>query len=109
MPDMSLRQTVKVVIAERYRRCIIPLKAAQQATRPKVRIGWGNDGELTLADDWLTLSGLLNQPLMIDVLPGRIIIRAERGLCWRNTQAAKNKIAGRIVRSLRLFIIFSLT
>ncbi|RUR87827.1 hypothetical protein KHDHEBDM_04390 [Pectobacterium polaris] len=32
MPDMSLRQAVKVVIPERYRRCIIPLKAAQQAT-----------------------------------------------------------------------------
>ncbi|GKW26807.1 hypothetical protein PEC311524_44010 [Pectobacterium carotovorum subsp. carotovorum] len=38
-----------------------------------------DDGELTLAGDWLTLSGLLNQPLNIDVLPGKIIIRAEVG------------------------------
>ncbi|RJL16526.1 SymE family type I addiction module toxin, partial [Pectobacterium polaris] len=37
----------------------------------------GDDGELTLAGDWLTLSGLLGQPLMIEVLPDRIIIRAE--------------------------------
>ncbi|POE05599.1 hypothetical protein BV921_23230, partial [Pectobacterium odoriferum] len=41
---------------------------------------WVSDnGELTLAGDWLTLSGLLGQPLNIDVLPGRIIIRAEQG------------------------------
>ncbi|KHS77166.1 SymE family type I addiction module toxin [Pectobacterium brasiliense] len=41
---------------------------------------WISDnGELTLAGDWLTLSGLLGQPLGIDVLPGRIIIRAELG------------------------------
>ncbi|ASN84473.1 type I addiction module toxin, SymE family [Pectobacterium versatile] len=39
----------------------------------------GDDGELTLAGDWLTQSGLLNQPLSIEVLPGRIIIRAELG------------------------------
>ncbi len=32
MPDMPLRQAVKVVIPEHHRRCIIPLKAAQQAT-----------------------------------------------------------------------------
>ncbi|GKW05047.1 hypothetical protein PEC301877_38600 [Pectobacterium carotovorum subsp. carotovorum] len=41
---------------------------------------WVNDnGELTLAGDWLTQSGLLGQPLMIEVLPGRITIRAEVG------------------------------
>ncbi|MEF9678769.1 SymE family type I addiction module toxin [Pectobacterium aroidearum] len=34
---------------------------------------------LTLAGDWLTQSGLLGQPLSIDVLPGRITIRAEQG------------------------------
>ncbi|MBN3063193.1 type I addiction module toxin, SymE family [Pectobacterium quasiaquaticum] len=39
----------------------------------------GDNGELTLAGDWLTQSGLLDQPLMIDVLPGRITIRAEQG------------------------------
>ncbi|MBA0211305.1 type I addiction module toxin, SymE family [Pectobacterium brasiliense] len=39
----------------------------------------GDNGELTLAGDWLTLSGLLNQPLSIEVLPGKITIRAERG------------------------------
>ncbi|KML67677.1 SymE family type I addiction module toxin [Pectobacterium carotovorum] len=41
---------------------------------------WVNDnGELTLAGDWFTQSGLLGQPLRIDVLPGKIIIRAEQG------------------------------
>ncbi|TKY81339.1 SymE family type I addiction module toxin [Pectobacterium polonicum] len=41
---------------------------------------WVSDnGELTLAGDWLTLSGLLGQPLMVEVLPGKIIIRAEVG------------------------------
>ncbi|KGA38995.1 hypothetical protein BV921_23175 [Pectobacterium odoriferum] len=39
----------------------------------------GDDGTLTLAGDWLTLSGLLGKSLRIDVLPGRIIIRAEVG------------------------------
>ncbi|WP_233986000.1 MULTISPECIES: SymE family type I addiction module toxin [Pectobacterium] len=39
----------------------------------------GDDGTLTLAGDWLTQSGLLGQPLSIDVLPGRITIRAELG------------------------------
>ncbi|WP_323637302.1 SymE family type I addiction module toxin [Pectobacterium polaris] len=39
----------------------------------------GDDSELTLAGDWLTLGGLLGQPLIIEVLPGRIIIRAEIG------------------------------
>ncbi|MFW5407033.1 SymE family type I addiction module toxin [Pectobacterium brasiliense] len=34
---------------------------------------------LTLAGDWLTLSRLPGQPLSIDVLPGKITIRAERG------------------------------
>ncbi|MEQ9770541.1 SymE family type I addiction module toxin [Pectobacterium jejuense] len=41
---------------------------------------WMEDnGTLTLAGDWLTLSGLLVQPLIIEVLPGRITIRAEQG------------------------------
>ncbi|WP_342752584.1 SymE family type I addiction module toxin [Brenneria roseae] len=41
---------------------------------------WVSDnGELTLAGDWLTQSGLVSQPLIIDVLPGKITIRAERG------------------------------
>ncbi|MCL6353838.1 MULTISPECIES: SymE family type I addiction module toxin [Pectobacterium] len=39
----------------------------------------GDDGELTLAGDWLTQSGLLNQPLIVEVLPGKITIRAELG------------------------------
>ncbi|GLX47037.1 SymE family type I addiction module toxin [Pectobacterium versatile] len=39
---------------------------------------WVSDnGELTLVGDWLTLSGLLGQPLIVEVLPGKIIIRAE--------------------------------
>ncbi|WP_233980019.1 SymE family type I addiction module toxin [Pectobacterium versatile] len=41
---------------------------------------WVSDnGTLTLAGDWLTLSGLLSQSLSIDVLPGKITIRAEAG------------------------------
>ncbi|MBI0473485.1 SymE family type I addiction module toxin [Pectobacterium parmentieri] len=39
----------------------------------------GDNGELTLAGDWLTQSGLLGQPLSIEVLPGKITIRAEQG------------------------------
>ncbi|MCA5933645.1 type I toxin-antitoxin system SymE family toxin [Pectobacterium versatile] len=39
----------------------------------------GDDGELTLAGDWLTQSGLLNQPLSIEGLLGKIIIRAVQG------------------------------
>ncbi len=38
-----------------------------------------DNGTLTLAGDWLTLSGLIGQPLNIDVLPGKIVIRAEAG------------------------------
>ncbi|QDX96646.1 type I toxin-antitoxin system SymE family toxin [Pectobacterium carotovorum subsp. carotovorum] len=42
---------------------------------------WVSDnGELTLVGDWLTQSGLPGQPLRIEVLPGRIIIRAEVGM-----------------------------
>ncbi|MEI7327085.1 SymE family type I addiction module toxin [Pectobacterium carotovorum] len=41
---------------------------------------WVSDnGELTLAGDWLTLSGLLGQSLRIEGLPGKITIRAEQG------------------------------
>ncbi|KFF70596.1 hypothetical protein IW01_10625 [Pectobacterium brasiliense] len=41
---------------------------------------WVSDnGELILAGDWLTQSGLLCQSLMIEVLPGKITIRAEQG------------------------------
>ncbi|RUR88453.1 hypothetical protein KHDHEBDM_04375 [Pectobacterium polaris] len=39
----------------------------------------GDDGKLTLTGDWLTQSGSLGQPLIIEVLPGRITIRAEIG------------------------------
>ncbi|MBP2835156.1 SymE family type I addiction module toxin [Dickeya zeae] len=39
---------------------------------------WVSDnGELTLAGDWLTQSGLLTPPFSIEALPGRIMIRAE--------------------------------
>ncbi|GKW22333.1 hypothetical protein PEC302107_40620 [Pectobacterium araliae] len=38
-----------------------------------------DNGELYLAGDWLTRSGLLGQPLEIEVLPGKVIIRAEFG------------------------------
>ncbi|AZK63870.1 conserved hypothetical protei [Pectobacterium atrosepticum SCRI1043] len=41
---------------------------------------WVSDnGELTLAGDWLTLSGLLDQPLIVEVLPGKITLQAEVG------------------------------
>ncbi|MCA6927709.1 SymE family type I addiction module toxin [Pectobacterium versatile] len=41
---------------------------------------WVEDnGELTLAGDWLTQSGLPGQSLRIDVLPDKITIRAEMG------------------------------
>ncbi|MEI7269663.1 SymE family type I addiction module toxin [Pectobacterium versatile] len=41
---------------------------------------WVSDnGELTLAGDWLTQSGLLGQSLSIEGLLGKIIIRAEVG------------------------------
>ncbi|WJM79992.1 SymE family type I addiction module toxin [Pectobacterium brasiliense] len=41
---------------------------------------WVSDnGELILAGDWLTQSGLLGQPLSIEGLPGKITIRAEVG------------------------------
>ncbi|WP_323644799.1 SymE family type I addiction module toxin [Pectobacterium versatile] len=40
---------------------------------------WVSDnGELTLTGDWLIQSGLLGQPLIVEVLPGRITIRAEQ-------------------------------
>ncbi|AUC44352.1 hypothetical protein D083_4004 [Dickeya solani RNS 08.23.3.1.A] len=38
-----------------------------------------DNGELTLAGDWLTQSGLLNPPFSIEALPGRIIFRAAPG------------------------------
>ncbi len=37
-------------------------------------------GELTLAGDWLTQSGLLTPPFSNEALPGQIIIRAEPGV-----------------------------
>ncbi|WP_409310337.1 SymE family type I addiction module toxin [Pectobacterium sp. B1J-3] len=41
---------------------------------------WVSDnGKLTLAGNWLTLSGLLGQPLSIDVLLDRLTIRADLG------------------------------
>ncbi|WP_322973495.1 SymE family type I addiction module toxin [Pectobacterium brasiliense] len=41
---------------------------------------WVSDNEeLALAGGWFTLSGLLGQSLIIDVLPGRITIRTEQG------------------------------
>ncbi|ADM97668.1 hypothetical protein Dda3937_00825 [Dickeya dadantii 3937] len=38
-----------------------------------------DNGELTLAGDWLTQSGLLTPPFNIEAQPGRIILRAEPG------------------------------
>lgn len=40
----------------------------------------GDNGELTLAGDWLTQSGLLRQSLNIELMPGKMIIRAESGV-----------------------------
>ncbi|AOR63404.1 SymE family type I addiction module toxin [Pectobacterium wasabiae] len=43
-------------------------------------VDWvGDNGALTLAGDWLMQSELLGQPLMIEVLSGKITIRAEQG------------------------------
>ncbi|MDY4316916.1 SymE family type I addiction module toxin [Pectobacterium actinidiae] len=48
-------------------------------------VDWVSDnGELTLAGDWLTLSGLLCKSLRIGVLSGKITIRAEVGTMLRN-------------------------
>ncbi|EHD20426.1 MULTISPECIES: SymE family type I addiction module toxin [Brenneria] len=38
------------------------------------------NGELTLAGDWLTQSGLPGQSLNIELMPGKMIIRAEFGV-----------------------------
>ncbi|RBP61175.1 type I toxin-antitoxin system toxin SymE [Brenneria salicis ATCC 15712 = DSM 30166] len=39
-----------------------------------------DNGELYLAGDWLTRCGLPDQSLNIELLPGKITIRAERGI-----------------------------
>ncbi|MDC9822087.1 SymE family type I addiction module toxin [Pectobacterium polonicum] len=39
-----------------------------------------DNGELTLAGDWLTQSGLLGSPLEIEGPPGKIVIRAAHGV-----------------------------
>ncbi|PWC19357.1 type I addiction module toxin, SymE family [Brenneria nigrifluens DSM 30175 = ATCC 13028] len=38
-----------------------------------------DNGELTLAGDWLTRCGLLGRSLEIELLPDKMIIRAEQG------------------------------
>lgn len=40
--------------------------------------------ELAQVGDSLTRSGLLDHPLEIELLPGKMIIRAESGVCLRN-------------------------
>ncbi|WP_254902661.1 SymE family type I addiction module toxin [Lonsdalea britannica] len=42
--------------------------------------GIRDNSELTLAGDWLTRCGLPNQSLNIELLPGKMIIRAEFGV-----------------------------
>ena len=45
---------------------------------PYQGIDWVRDnGELYLAGDWLTESGLLDHPVIVDIVYGRIVIRAE--------------------------------
>ncbi|MEE3653105.1 MULTISPECIES: SymE family type I addiction module toxin [unclassified Brenneria] len=39
-----------------------------------------DNGELYLAGDWLTRNGLLRQSLNIELMPGKMIIRAEFGV-----------------------------
>ncbi|RNM21746.1 type I addiction module toxin, SymE family [Dickeya undicola] len=46
---------------------------------PLAELYISDNGELTLAGDWLTQSGLLTSPFSIEALPGRIMIRAESG------------------------------
>ncbi|WP_447872843.1 SymE family type I addiction module toxin [Serratia fonticola] len=44
--------------------------------QPHIGVDWIRDnGELYLAGDWLTQSGLTGQPLAISVMPGQVVIR----------------------------------
>lgn len=46
--------------------------------QPHIGVDWIRDnGELHLAGDWLTQSGLTGQPLDISVMPGQVVIRAK--------------------------------
>ncbi|WP_072189210.1 SymE family type I addiction module toxin [Yersinia similis] len=38
-----------------------------------------DNGELYLAGEWLTQSGLTGQPLMINVMPGKVVIQVQQG------------------------------
>ena len=38
-----------------------------------------DNGELYLAQDWLTPCGLTGQPLAISVMPGQVLIRVKQG------------------------------
>ncbi|TAI93821.1 type I addiction module toxin, SymE family [Pectobacterium versatile] len=56
-----------------------PVRGCSADHEPEGADWVGDDSELTLAGDWLTLSGLLGQSLMIEALPSKITIRAEVG------------------------------
>lgn len=46
---------------------------------PNIGMDWIRDnGELYLAGDWLTQCGLTGQPLVINVVPGKVVIRVQQ-------------------------------
>ncbi|MEX2940523.1 SymE family type I addiction module toxin [Serratia fonticola] len=47
---------------------------------PNLGMDWIRDnGELYLAGDWLTQCGLTGQPLVINVVPGKVVIKVQQG------------------------------
>ncbi|MGL5386759.1 MAG: SymE family type I addiction module toxin [Serratia sp. (in: enterobacteria)] len=38
-----------------------------------------HNGELYLAEDWLTQCGLTGQPLALSVMPGKVVIQGQQG------------------------------
>ncbi|TQI80071.1 type I toxin-antitoxin system toxin SymE [Serratia fonticola] len=47
---------------------------------PDIGVDWVRDnGELYLAREWLTQSGLTGQPLAVSVMPGKVVIRVQQG------------------------------
>lgn len=47
---------------------------------PNIGVDWVRDnGELYLAGEWLTQCGLTEQPLVISVMPGKVVIQVQQG------------------------------
>lgn len=46
---------------------------------PNIGVVWIRDnGELYLAGEWLTQCGLTEQPLAINVMPGKVVIQVQQ-------------------------------